>query len=658
MRIRSELFYCGLSREEYNRIESMIMDRNLELVRIISMMVTGLGILFLLINVALGSGKITPYLILTLGGPILLLFKNFIAKHKETYGLFYSYSLIFLVFVYGIVLSFQPQNINSPSTSIVVFLALMPLTINDKPIRMYTFVTVFTVIYLVLGFVLKDAKVYETDLLNTLTFAILGCFLYTIISNRNVREIYYGVRAAEGDVYREEKIIAEKASEAKSNFIANMSHEIRTPMNAIIGMDEMILRQTKDKTIQKYALNIKNAAGSMFAVINDILDLSLIESGKMELNLSQYELASVLNDIVNTTLAKADEKGLSYELEVDPKLPGILYGDEARVRQIVLNLVNNAIKFTEKGNVHIRFAYDAKLSRLTVSVSDTGIGIRKADMEKLYQPVDRGADDRGRSLEGTGLGLAITKKLAEMMDGSIEAESKYGEGSTFTVHMIQKVIDASPIGDYTDKLAKAQEQTRNFTPTLIAPGARILIVDDNEMNMEVLKALLADSRMLIDTGLSGEECIEAVQQKKYDMILLDQMMPGLSGTQTLARIRKKHLADGTPVIALTADAMAGARESYLKEGFTDYLSKPVMYEELEDMMLSHLDPKKILSKDDAKEQEEALKPTVLMVSSSTENLNEMREVLQDHYQGVYVKDDAKAEKYLQEHKVKFVIREK
>ena len=279
-------------------------------------------------------------------------------------------------------------------------------------------------------------------------------------------------------------------------------------------------------------------------------------------------------------------------------------------------------------------------------------------MEKLYQSFQRLEESRNRNIEGTGLGLNITKKLVEMMGGTIEVQSKYGEGSTFTANVIQKVIDASPIGDYTDKLAKAQEQMKTYTPTLIAPGARILIVDDNEMNLEVLVALLADSRMRIDTALSGEACIEALQQKKYDLILLDQMMPGLSGTQTLQRIRKKHLAEGTPVIALTADAIVGARDSYLREGFTDYLSKPVMYEELEDTMLSYLDPKKILSKDAVLEEEEALKPYVLVVSPSTDNLNEMKEVLSDRYKGVYVKDEAKAEKFLQKHQVKYVIREK
>ena len=446
------------------------------------------------------------------------------------------------------------------------------------------------------------------------------------------------------------KELADQGNRAKSNFLANMSHEIRTPMNAIIGMDEMILRETGESKTRKYAQDIRNASRTLLSIINDILDLSKIESGKMELVYVEYEFSEVLNDIVIMTMDKAKEKGLTYKLYADPNIPSIMFGDEIRIRQIILNIINNAIKYTSEGGVTIDFSFDNEISRLKCVVSDTGMGIKEEDMDKLFSTFQRLDETKNRNIEGTGLGLNITKQLAEMMGGRILVTSEYGKGSVFTIEVIQKVIDASPIGDYSKRMVKTQTQKEEFKPNLIAPDARILIVDDNEMNLEVIIGLLSESKMKITTALSGQECIACLSKQAYDIVLLDQMMPKMSGTQTLRMIKDEHLADDTPIIALTADAIVGARDSYLKEGFTDYLSKPIMYEPLEALLMKYLDNKLLKSEDgicqSTGNEDKDEKPLVIAISSEPKILRDIKFLLGEKYKGVYVKNIVDAEKYL------------
>ncbi|MBR5420308.1 MAG: response regulator [Lachnospiraceae bacterium] len=468
-------------------------------------------------------------------------------------------------------------------------------------------------------------------------------------------------------VLKLEKDAADEANKAKSNFLANMSHEIRTPMNAIIGMDEMILRESNDGKIRKYATNIQSAGKTLLSIINDILDLSKIESGKMELVPVEYDFASLLNDIVNMTMTKAKNKGLLYEMIVDPDVPSVMRGDEIRIRQVILNIMNNAIKYTDKGGIRTHVSFRHTKNRLVIRVEDTGMGIREEDMDKLFSSFQRLDETRNRNVEGTGLGLNITRQLAEMMGGGIEVESEYGCGSVFTVDMVQEVVDATPIGDYTERLEKAHAQKENYKPRLIAPRARVLIVDDNEMNLEVITELMGETKIRTRVALSGRECIELVKKERFDVILLDQMMPGMSGTQTLEYIRREHLADDTPIIALTADAIMGAREIYVREGFTDYLSKPVMYADLESLFLKYLDSTLILSEEEYGETAAGKsgtekgkteeKPLVLVISESPEKLKELKEILSERYKGVFVRDDASAEKYLAKHSVDLIVRD-
>ena len=519
--------------------------------------------------------------------------------------------------------------------------------------------------------VLTNNELYR-DVISQLVFNIFVCTLILIM----IAVLYYrgykndqdytarvdkmereeAKKEYETKVLMLEKEASDQANKAKSNFLANMSHEIRTPMNAILGMDEMILRDSRDGKIRKYAKDIQSAGRTLLSIINDILDLSKIESGKMELVKVDYDFASVLNDVVNMTRNKAREKGLEYNLEVSPDIPSVLNGDEIRIRQVILNITNNAIKYTSEGSVNINVSFDNDESMLKVRVADTGMGIRKEDLDKLFSSFQRLDETKNRNIEGTGLGLNITKQLVEMMDGTINVESVYGKGSTFTAKIKQKVVDPTPIGDYTERLSKAQDQTEEFKPTLIAPKAKVLIVDDNEMNLEVISELMSETKIRITTALSGSDCLDILKQKHFDLILLDQMMPGMSGTETLENIRKDHMADDTPIIALTADAIVGARETYLKEGFTDYLSKPVMYNELENILHKYLKEEMILSKEDV-EKINGERPVILVVSGSAERMNELKDTFGDRYKGVFVRDEEKANKYLSNHKVDFIMRE-
>ncbi|MBQ9346266.1 MAG: response regulator [Oscillibacter sp.] len=304
-------------------------------------------------------------------------------------------------------------------------------------------------------------------------------------------------------------------------------------------------------------------------------------------------------------------------------------------------------------------SFDRETGRLRVRVEDSGIGIRAGDMEKLFQSFQRLDETKNRNIEGTGLGLNITRQLAEMMGGTIQVESEYGKGSVFTAEVVQEVVDAAPIGNFTENLTRSRQQREEYRPTLVAPKARLLIVDDNEMNLAVISELLADTRVQITTADSGAECLERLREAQFDLVLLDQMMPGMSGTQTLSAIRQEHLAENTPVLALTADAIVGARETYIREGFTDYLSKPIAYQELEQALRRYLPPEMQMTREELEVQERARaeKPVVLVVSTDPEKLRQAKSVLHEDYRGVFLRDEAKAEKYLAAHEVAFVLRD-
>lgn len=411
------------------------------------------------------------------------------------------------------------------------------------------------------------------------------------------------------------------ASEAKGKFLANMSHEIRTPINAVLGMDEMILRECTDVSIREYALDIQNAGQSLLALINDVLDLSKIESGKLEILPEEYDLSSLLHDIMNMITMKAKDKGLTVQLSVDEKLPSGFWGDDIRLRQILVNIMNNAVKYTEKGGVTLTVtgaelkggdstskdaldnsspqdnssSSDERVCALTFRVQDTGIGIRQEDLAKLFSEFERIEEERNRNIEGTGLGMSITTQLLEMMGSKLEVESVYGEGSTFYFTLEQKIINAEPIGDLGERIKKRATEY-SYRETFTAPEAQVLVVDDNAVNRKVFANLLKITKVKIDEVAGGMECLRMVMEKQYDVIFLDHMMPDLNGIETLHRL--KELEDcpchSTPVIVLTANAVSGAKEMYLQEGFDSFLSKPINPDKLEKMLIQYLPENKII----------------------------------------------------------------
>jgi signal transduction histidine kinase/CheY-like chemotaxis protein len=399
----------------------------------------------------------------------------------------------------------------------------------------------------------------------------------------------------ESEELRKAKLAAENANRAKSDFLANMSHEIRTPINSVIGMNEMVLRETKESNIREYAKNIEYASKSLLSLINDILDFSKIESGKMEIVKGEYELSSFLMNIVSMAQVRAEVKKLKFCTEIDENLPVMLYGDEVRVRQVIENMLSNAVKYTGAGCVTLAVSSLVEDGfSLKISVRDTGIGIQREDLEKLFKDFERLDLHRNRSVQGTGLGLAITKRLTEQMGGKISVESVYGEGSCFTVVIPQQVRDAHAIGDFRETYHKYLAEETREKESFTAPGAKVLVVDDNTMNLLVAEKLLARTKVQVTTCQSGRECLDWMRREYFDVILLDHMMPEMDGMETLAKSKELegNRCVNTPVIALTANAVQGAREEYIRAGFHDYLSKPIEPKRLEEMLQKYISQKK------------------------------------------------------------------
>ncbi len=404
------------------------------------------------------------------------------------------------------------------------------------------------------------------------------------------------------ELARMEERRAKAANDAKSNFLANMSHEIRTPINAVLGMNEVILRECKDEKILEYAQNIEGAGRTLLSLINDILDFSKIESGSMEINESEYDLSSVLNDVYNMVHIKAQQKALNLIFTIDRELPSTLFGDEMRIRQIMVNILNNAIKYTKSGSVTLSITGSRELESriiLKIDVTDTGIGIKDEDMPRLFDKFKRLDIDKNKTVEGSGLGLAITSSLLDLMGGSISVESEYGKGSTFTAMLPQKIINDTPIGDFNTRLAENIKERKKYREKFTAPEALVLVVDDTPMNHVVIRELLKSTEVMVEGARSGEECLEKQHKKKYDIILLDYRMPGLDGIETLAEMKKDTESPNrnTPVVVLTANAISGARENFLREGFDDYLSKPIESDHLEETLIKFLPKEKVLLSD-------------------------------------------------------------
>lgn len=411
--------------------------------------------------------------------------------------------------------------------------------------------------------------------------AVIGCLVYSVKLTARIENA---------------RLEADAANHSKSLFLAKMSHEIRTPINAIIGMNEMILREADRPDIIDYGMDVRSSAYTLLSTINDILDLSKIESGKMELVLVEYDVSTLLHDITNMISMKAKDKGLEIVLSVDENIPSQLYGDDVRLRQILINLLNNAVKYTETGSVTLSVRSTIKENNvlLDFEVRDTGIGIKEEDLKKLFSEFERIEEKRNRNIEGTGLGMSIATQLLSLMGSQLKVKSVYGEGSTFYFTLQQEIIDAQPIGDIDERIEE-HSQEYSYEVSFIAPDAKLLVVDDNLVNRKVFVNLLKELQMNIQEASGGYECLDMLRDNTYDMIFLDHMMPDLDGIKTLEKIHElpDWQSKNTPVIALTANALSGAKEMYLELGFADYLSKPFRPEKLEETITNFLPKDKI-----------------------------------------------------------------
>ncbi|MCQ2524020.1 MAG: ATP-binding protein [Lachnospiraceae bacterium] len=394
--------------------------------------------------------------------------------------------------------------------------------------------------------------------------------------------------------YEDKAHVEKEIGDAKSTFLANMSHEIRTPINAVLGMNEMILRESKEEQIRDYATIIESSGNMLLSIINDILDYSKIESGKLSIEEDDYFLSSVINDIMVINRPRALKKKLDLKLICPEDTFEKMKGDEVRIKQIATNLLTNAIKYTEKGqvtlSVHTKKLEDGA-AELYIGVEDTGIGIKPEDKDRLFESFNRLEREKNRRVEGTGLGLVIAKSLVSLMGGELSFESEYGKGSLFYIKIRQQLLSEEPIGDIASRQAALHEEKKEYKESFVAPDVSVLAVDDTATNLVVLKGLLKKTQMKITNASSGKKAIELASKDKFDIVLLDHMMPDMDGVETLKELRKMGI--DIPIIALTANALADAREFYLNEGFDDYLSKPIKGTELEELLLKWLPKDKI-----------------------------------------------------------------
>ena len=459
---------------------------------------------------------------------------------------------------------------------------------------------------------LADQKSVYVDMIQSLL--VFGLVIGAIVRFQNA---VYKRKLAEIEHMNEElaraKEAADIANHAKSEFLAHMSHEIRTPLNTIVGMDEIIMRETREEKTMQCARDIQTSSDILVNLVRDVLDFSKIESGKMEIVTEDYRLSQMISSVMSIMESKADQKKLSIRADVQDILYDELRGDAARISRILINLIGNAIKYTHKGSIRVTAHMEetdrsSRLVTLVLAVKDTGIGIKEEDQAKLFRDFERFDLAHNRSIEGSGLGLAITYHLVQMMGGSITCSSVYGEGTTFVVKLPQERLSDVRVGDFASRHNQYQNERSTYRNSLCAPTASVLVVDDNDMNLKVVRMMLKPTHIEVTTCTSGAECLELIRKKQYDIILLDHMMPEMDGVETFRRamLMRDSLCGRSTYIVMTANAVMGAREMYLAEGFKDYISKPVQPETLELTLKKYIPESKLMDPDEYEAEHEEL----------------------------------------------------
>ena len=502
-------------------------------------------------------------LVVTIGGVVFLPLTYIeTAKGNYSYGpaafmtyigvAIYVFFIVRLMLKYGKILSWKKKT--------AIYIALL----SEIPIAIYQIII-------------------PTSLITCLGIVLLNLGIYLTTENPD---------ALLAEQLKKEKLRADSANAAKTNFLANMSHEIRTPINAVLGMNELILRESKESDIKQYAKNIERATRSLLSIINDILDITKIEAGKIIIIESEYDFANFIYEVVNMISFKANVKGLEFKVLIDERIPSKMLGDDIRLRQILVNLLNNAVKYTPKGTITLELVLQPSekenAAKIFFKVKDTGIGIKEEDIEKLCAPFERIEEKRNRNIEGTGLGMSITKQLLGLLHSELKVSSVYGEGSEFSFELEQQVVDASPVGRLEDHTTAEYTE---YQPTYEAPDAKILVVDDNELNRRVFTGLLKATKIQIDEAEDGKHCLDMVTQNVYDIIFMDHMMPEMDGVETFRAMKEMEdfPSKNSPVVILTANAIVGAKEKYLEEGFCAFLEKPVDSDKLEQLIAQLLD---------------------------------------------------------------------
>lgn len=428
-----------------------------------------------------------------------------------------------------------------------------------------------------------------TSLISCLAITLLNLCFYLMVENPDAILV---------NMLKKETERADIANRAKTDFLANMSHEIRTPINSMVGMTEMILREDDPVKVKEYASDVQDATKSLLSIINDILDITKIEAGKMAIVPVEYSFSKMLDEVTGMMDFKAKEKALEFYVEIDQNIPDKLYGDDIHIKQVLVNLLGNAFKYTSEGNVSMQVSLlpesDVKQVQIQFAVKDTGQGIKREDMDRIMIPYERFDISKNRNVEGSGLGLPITFRLLAEMGSKMKVDSQYGKGSEFSFVLQQGVVDTAPISEVKKRAEKEQPESYQYMPMFEAPNACVLVVDDNKMNRKVFRALLAKTKIQVDEASSGEECLKMVQEKYYDIVFMDHMMPRMDGLETYQKMKEMedYPCKKTPVVVVTANAVIGSKDRYvIKEGFRDYISKPIDYRKLEKVI------KKLLRKD-------------------------------------------------------------